>query len=254
MINLACAVLTLRETVKANRYLKVFLVGRIFSLTSILAIVQELMALDFVQIRWQQIRMAEASQVLESENVALKKEVQELRNRKVEPVVVAAPPVKVGVSSNEVHKYCVKLKSVAMCTQSDLLKLKLMFAQEMGVVMNQKMLLEKSFENMVSLLEIKEAQYEGVAYERDQLKEELSIAKEALDAERSNVDSELHKVRQQFRKAREQIIEAESVRQNLINEQLTATENYNLLKASKNEVEYNYSVSVCSCFVVGFLF
>ena len=101
--------------------------------------------LDFVQIRWQQIRLTESAQLIESENIALKKELKELREKAAAtPVVVADPNA--GAAQSIVKKSCANMTNILMRLQSELVKLKLTSVQEIAGLVNQKSLLEKAFD------------------------------------------------------------------------------------------------------------
>ena len=198
--------------------------------------------LDFVQIRWQQIRLTEAAQLIESENIALKKELKELREKAAAtPVVVADPNA--GAAQSIVKKSCANMTNILMRLQSELVKLKLTSVQEIAGLVNQKSLLEKAFDKFGLKYRIKEAEYEALEFARDQLQERLDEANQEIEKGKSGHSQELDKVRLKYKQTRAELKESQQGNERLTEQYKSLEEKYNLLVTTKQEIDANYNVS-----------
>jgi hypothetical protein len=204
------------------------------------------MSLDLVQIRWQQIRLVETSQVLEAENVALRKEIEELKASKAAPapvVVVQAPAVDTGPDKNKLIKqHCANMTNMLMRTQSELMKLKLFAVKEITGLLQQKVLLNKAFDNLLVAQRIKEAEFEALEYSRDQLQIQLDEANQSLQDGKSNSSLEVSKYKLKAKEARTELKESEEQREKLKGLLSALTDKYNALHLSKTEADSNYKV------------
>lgn len=208
------------------------------------------MALDLVQIRWQQIRLVEASQVLEAENVALRKEVEELKASKAAPapiVVVQAPSpvaaVETGVDRDLVMRQCNHMTNLLMRTQSELMKLKLYAAKEIAGFLQQKIILSKAFDNLQDAHRIREAEFEALEYSRDQLQLQLDEANRNMEDGKNSSSTEISKYKLKAKQARTELKESEEAREKLNELYRILNDKYNALHTAKTEVDANYNVS-----------
>lgn len=209
------------------------------------------MALDLVQIRWQQIRLVESSQVLETENIALKKEIEELKSVKpISPpapiVVVQAPSpvtaVDIGINRDLVMKQCHHMTNLLMRTQSELMKLKLFAAKEIAGLMQQKILLSKAFDNLQDANRIKDAEFEALEYSRDQLQIRLDEANQSLEDGKNNSSVEIAKYKLKAKETRAELKDSEKEREKINDLYRILNDKHNTLHTAKTEVDANYHV------------
>lgn len=199
------------------------------------------MSIDFVQLRWQQIRQTEALQLVESENLALKKEIQELKSVKPVAAVVLVDP-NAGADKKLIQKFAVNMKNILLRTQSELLKLKLTSVQEINHLMNHKNLLSEAFDNLHSAYRIKEAEFEALEINRDQLQEKLDHANQSLEEGASFQASEMNRLKTKYKQARTEQKETQGELERQVEALRTLQEKYNSLHGSKVELQSNYEV------------
>lgn len=119
--------------------------------------------LDFVQFRWQQIRCVEAQQIVERENVRLKKEIKEVKEKKLENKRAEVEKVFLDKLNAEVETYVLKAKA-------EIAKLKITVAKEVNHVMFQKELLNKAFNNLMGIYEAQKTEKVILANEVEKMK------------------------------------------------------------------------------------
>lgn len=201
---------------------------------------ERIMSIDFVQLRWQQIRQTEAMQLLESENVALRREIQELKN--IKPVVVQAVDPNAGSDKKLIKKFAINMKTIMMRTQSELMKLKLVSVQEINIMMNQRNQLSTAFDNLFTAYRVKEAEYEALEAERDDLQEKLDFAQQSLEEGANHQTAELNKMKAKYKQARADLKDAQAEQERLNDALKSLNEKYNSLRSAKVEADANYEV------------
>ena len=208
------------------------------------------MSPDIVQLRWQQIRLVEASQVLEAENLALRKELEEQKASKLAPIpvfAVQAPEVDVGLDRNLVMKQCSNMTNLLMRAQSELMKLKLYAAKEIAGMLHQKTLLSKAFDNLQTAYRIKDAEFEAIEYTRDELQRKLDEAYQSLEDGKNNSSAEASKYKLKLKQARTELQDSEQAREKLAELHRILNEKHTALLTAKAEVDSNYIVSGLLC-------
>lgn len=183
--------------------------------------------------------------MLEAENIALRKEIEELKASKVAPapvIVVQAPEVDMGLDRNLVMKQCSNMTNQLMRAQSELMKLKLYAAKEIAGMLHQKTLLSKAFDNLQTAYRIKDAEFEAIEYTRDELQTKLDEAYQSLEDGKNNSSAELSKYKLKLKQARTEIKDSEEAREKIVESKRILNDKYNALLTAKSEVDENYNV------------
>jgi len=154
----------------------------------------KLVNMDLVQIRWQQIRSAEALQLVESENIALKKEIAFLRDKSAllaheasqselkRKQALLTSDERISINAAEVGG----VKSVINDIRSDLSKLKLQWVDQLSWLSSQSNLLRESCRSFESHLSLEQKEVEKLDREKKIISKELDSTKQtALLGKRS---------------------------------------------------------------------
>mmetsp|Transcript_2274 Transcript_2274/g.4038 ORF Transcript_2274/g.4038 Transcript_2274/m.4038 type:complete len:407 (-) Transcript_2274:940-2160(-) len=196
------------------------------------------MSLDFVQLRWQQIRAAEAAMVVENENIALKKEIAELKKSHTENL--AKLSASQGIDKLVIAKHCQYLRTFAMRTNSELIKLKITYGQEVSGLVSQKELMGKAFENVLAILKMKEAQNEALEMEKVELVEQLKGLHLSNSSHKHSHSQEMDRLKQKFQEMKDDLKDAQSKQQSLIKENDTLERKIETLANEKTESSARY--------------
>lgn len=188
--------------------------------------------------------MTEACQLIETENIALKKEIKELKEKLATSAVpVQAPNLNAGEEKFAIRRSCATMRNTIMRFQSELVKLKLTSVQEINWLVAQKQLLSNAFNRYVSLYNIRDAQYEAMEYARDQLQERLDGAQQDLRDGVSSMSQEHDKMKLKYKNARTDLINAQEEIIRLKELAKTIEEKYTLLTTAKAESDAHYNVN-----------
>jgi hypothetical protein len=194
------------------------------------------MSIDFVQLRWQQVRAVEAAQVIETDNVDLRKRVLQLQKDVEEAETSSAKNnANKGVELLAIKKHCQSLKTFSMRTQSEILKLKLTFIQEMGALANQKNLLAQAFENLMALLKAKEGECLSERRLKEQLEDQLEDLRDHGESSDKSHSQEVQKIRAKYQAMKASFKESQEKMQSLIAESESHERTIAALQAEKAE-------------------
>lgn len=168
------------------------------------------MSLDLVQLRWQQIRATESKQILESENISLKQEINKLKSKK-------AANDGLSMAKSVINGSCATLRSFSMRLQSEIIQLKFSFIQQLAVLVNDKSSLTQAIEMALSLLKVKETEYKSLQHEMKRRDEQLQeIQKNNNDSMSIHIE-ETRKLKQKNGELKTQLKEVDAERAHLNN-------------------------------------
>ena len=146
--------------------------------------------MDLVQIRWQQIRSAEAIQLVESENISLKKLVASLSDkiallaheasqadleRKQAALLIADKDRRDSINLTGIEGVNFLLSNL----RSDMTQLKLQWVEQLSWLSSQSNLLRESCRSFQSHLSVAQKEVEKVEIEKDSIMSELEFTKQA---------------------------------------------------------------------------
>jgi chromosome segregation ATPase len=201
--------------------------------------------LDLVQVRWQQVRLLEASQVIEGENIALKKEIKDLKAKLAN---AAAPVVLPNPNAEEeklrLNRGCANMRNILIRFQSELVKLKLSSVQEINWLLAQKQLLSNAFNRYTALYSTKSAEFDAMVRQRDQLQSQLSELQQEMKNGASNMSQEHDKLKAKYKGTRSDLIDAQAEINRLKEVNKSMEEKFNELSTAKAESEAHYNVSI----------
>jgi predicted nuclease with TOPRIM domain len=183
--------------------------------------------------------------LIENENIALKKELAALKEKpdpSVPVVVVTEAPR--GADGKVIRQICSNMKNVLMRTQSDIVKLKMSYAQEVAGLAAQRNQMSKAFQKYITLYDIKQAEFEALEYSRDQLQERLDETKDELEMNKNGQAQDIARLKLKYKNARTDLSDSQAEAATLKEKIKAMDEKYNELSAVKAESDAHYNVSL----------
>jgi hypothetical protein len=147
-------------------------------------------ALDMVQVRWQQIRVMEASQVTERDNVALRKQ------------LIDATSKSSKINGEALRKFVSKAETYILKNKNDVTKLKLHFIHEINAVYGLHSTLKAAFEKAMNIIDEKDSKYMDCRAENKVLSIQLLEAQQRTKDSVGQQETEIAKLKGRIDKLR----------------------------------------------------
>jgi hypothetical protein len=147
-------------------------------------------ALDMVQVRWQQIRVMEVSQVTERDNVALRKKLNDISSKGSK------------VNSEALKKFVSKVETFILKNKNDITKLKLHFIHEINTVYSIQSTLKAAFNKAMCIIDEKDSKYMDCRAENKVLSIQLLEAQQRTKDSVGQQETEIAKLKGRIDKLR----------------------------------------------------
>lgn len=145
------------------------------------------MSLDLVQIRWQQLRAVESNQITETENILLKKKIEELisvkdqNNLKDLSAKFEATTIKEdhlnnsekNINNASIFKILASNRAIILNLKTEITKIRFKVNEDISILVSQKELLRQAFYNLNVLFRTKNTEYDSLIYEKESLQNKL---------------------------------------------------------------------------------
>jgi hypothetical protein len=184
--------------------------------------------IDFVQIKWQQIRFIESTQVVERENFLLRKKIQDLQQAKNS-----------SMRKEFVAKFSNAFQSFVERSREDLIFVKASCMKQLNDAYSQKEKLKLAFRNMLSLLKTKDDKIKKLEEEKNLLTERNEILLSQTSSDSKSHESENQKLNAKLSKTLNELKEAEKNKNSIANnlKELSAKFDECALEKAKTELK-----------------
>lgn len=198
------------------------------------------MTLDLVQLRWQQIRATESSQLMAKENIELKQQVVQLKVK-----LMQAQNQKSGIKMDFLIRIQMQAASFAMRAKSELSKLKLEYETEVKGLVQMKNTLARAFEGMKGIVFEKNLEIDVLRKDLKKLDYHLMQCKMELEEKDRQQEEKLAIIDMKVNKQKEEIKELRQKNASLEHE-LSQSKDYNA-ELNKQKVLLEKSIQVYNC-------
>lgn len=191
-----------------------------------------LQAIDLVQIKWQQIRVVEASHATERENIELRKKIRE----------VTSSSARIG--GEALKKFMSHFKAYAIKQKLEMTKMKTHFVKDMNEAMQLQATFKAAYDKTLALLEEKEVAFMTAKAEARLHRTQVSAAKhEAQEAAKAH-EAEKAKLQAKIDKLMSDKVDNQYNYEKIFAEAAQKQKMYDDLLAAKNKLESQNEVCV----------
>lgn len=197
------------------------------------------MTMDLVQLRWQQIRAVESSQLLAKENLELKQQVAQLKMK-----LNTAKSANTGIKMDFLVRIQMQASSFAMKTKAELTKLKQLYEGDVKALVQIKDTLVKAFDQMKGIVLEKNIEIDILKKDMKKMEQQLIQYASDLDEKERLHQEHLSTVDIKYAKQKEEIKELKQKNASLEHE-LIQSKGYNdEMAKQKALLEKSLQVSV----------